>query len=156
MPSTSTIGLRSSRLRVLAPPEGIWLARKTSPWIGSSLPGRRSTGETRPAPAVARLCRGDHSDLPGVPILLLVNREEDFPQFILLILDAQNAKGAWSLRSVRQDTPVFLVLFSDSTTVQQACLHEGFAASGKSPGRFVPGSPESLDELVAKFRLGHL
>ncbi len=91
-----------------------------------------------------------------MPILLLVNREEDFPQFILLILDAQNAKGAWSLRSVRQDTPVFLVLFSDSTTVQQACLHEGFAASGKSPGRFVPGSPESLDELVAKFRQGHL
>lgn len=51
---------------------------------------------------------------------------------------------------------MFLVRFSDSTTVQPAWLHAGVAASGKSPGRFVTGGPESLDELVAKFRQGHL
>lgn len=88
-----------------------------------------------------------------MPILLLANYEEVFPQFILLILDAQNAKGSWS---VRQDAPVLLVFFSDPTAAEQAFLDGRFAANGKASGRFVAGGPEALDDLVATFRQGHL
>ncbi len=86
-------------------------------------------------------------------ILLLANLEEVFPQCVLLILDAQNVKETWS---VRQGAPVFLVLNSDPTTVQQAFLDRGAAANREALRQFVAGGPESVEELVAKFRLRYL
>jgi hypothetical protein len=51
---------------------------------------------------------------------------------------------------------VFLMLFSDPTTVQEAFLDDGFAENGNASGRFVAAGPETLQELVAKFRKGYL
>jgi len=96
---------------------------------------------------------GRVADDPDFPFLLLANQAEGLPQFILVILDRQNGKETWS---GRKDAPVFLVLFADPSTIQQPFLDDGFAEIGKASGRFVAMGPESLEELVAKFRKGYL
>jgi hypothetical protein len=48
-----------------------------------------------------------------------------------VILDAQIGKEPGS---VRENGPVFLMLFSDPTTVQQAFLDDGFAENGQGVG----------------------
>lgn len=92
-------------------------------------------------------------DDPDFPVLLLANLGEGVPQFLLVILDARNGKQTWSLR---EDAPVFYLLFVDPTTIQQAFLDEGFAGRGQPSGQFIAGGPDTAEELMAQLREGYL
>lgn len=89
---------------------------------------------------------------PDFPVLVLAGTNEGLPQLLLVIVDARNGKETWSLR---EDSPVFFMLFSDPTTVLQAYLDEGFTANGKPSGSFDVAGPEAAEELMAELRESH-
>lgn len=90
---------------------------------------------------------------PDFPMVLLANRSEESPQFVLIILDARNGKETWSIGG---DTPVFYVLFADRTTIQQAFLDHGFAVRGEPSGEFIAAGPGEAEKLLAQLREGYL
>ena len=123
--------------------------------------GPRAFGETHYPPGVPNLADpgllaqfiplsiSRLAEDPDFPVLLLANRGEGSPQFILVIVDARNGKETWSLR---EDAPVFYVLFNDLTTIHQAFLDEGFASRGTPSGHFIAAGPEAAGELLARLR----
>jgi hypothetical protein len=90
---------------------------------------------------------------PDFPMLLLANRAEDTPQFLLVLIDARHGRQTWS---IREDTPVFYLLFADPGTVQQAFLDQGFALGGPPSGEFLAAGPEGAERLVSQLREGYL
>ncbi len=90
---------------------------------------------------------------PDFPMLLLANRGEEAPRFLLVIIDARNGRETWSLW---EDAPVFYLLFADSTTVQQAFLDQGFALGGAPSGEFIAAGPEGAEGLASQLREGYL
>lgn len=89
---------------------------------------------------------------PDFPALFLGNTTREFPQFLLVILDARNGKETWSLR---EDAAIFFLLLADPETIQQAFLDEGFAATGTPSGTFTAAGPQSAEHLLARLREGH-
>ncbi len=89
---------------------------------------------------------------PDFPALLLGNTASEFPQFLLVILDARNGKDTWSLR---EDIPILFLLLADLRTVQQGFLDEGFVTRGFPSGKFIAAGPESAEGLLARARESH-
>jgi hypothetical protein len=89
---------------------------------------------------------------PDFPALFLGNTGREYPQFLLVILDARNGKQTWSLK---EDATIFFLLLTDPTTVQQAFLDEGFATTGKPSGKFIAGGPEAAEHLLVRLRESH-
>ena len=90
---------------------------------------------------------------PDFPVLLLANRGEGSPQFLLVIVDARNGKETWSLR---EDAAVFYLLSDDLTAIHQAFLDEGFASRGTPSGQFIAAGPEAAGELLARLQTRHV
>lgn len=107
------------------------------------------TVQDRFAPISLAMLDGD----PDFPAVLLANRGEGAPQFLLVILDARNGKETWSLRD---DAAVFYLLLAAPTKIQQAFLDAGFADRGTASGEFVAAGPGEAEELLGRLREGYL
>ncbi len=86
---------------------------------------------------------------PDFPVLLLARASEGPGQFLLVLVDARNGKDTWSLA---EDRAVLFMLLSESATVLETYLDEGFAADGTPSGRFRAAGPDQVAELMAKLR----
>jgi hypothetical protein len=72
---------------------------------------------------------------PDFPMVLLMNKEEETPEVMLLGLDARNGEATWSLET---DPIILIVTFTDATTIQSLYVDAGFARQGKASGKYAP------------------
>ncbi len=89
---------------------------------------------------------------PNFPGLFLGNITGEYPQFLLVILDARNGKETWSLR---EDAAIFFLLLTGPGKVRRAFLDEGFASRGNPSGTFMEGGPEGALHLLERLRETH-
>jgi hypothetical protein len=80
-------------------------------------------------------------DNPDFPMLILIHKEGEEPQAMVIGLDARNGKDTWSLAS---DPIILIVLFSDPSTISAVHVDAGFSEKGKPSGIYMavkdPGS----------------
>jgi hypothetical protein len=81
---------------------------------------------------------------PDFPMVLLMNKEEDTPEVMLLGLDARNGEETWSLES---DPIILIVTFTDAKTIQSLYVDAGFAGQGKASGKYAPLDNKSSSAL---------
>lgn len=88
---------------------------------------------------------------PDFPVVFLGNLAEEFPQYVLMVVDARNGKETWSLG---EDPVILYFLFSDDRTIRQVLLDRGFVERGHPSGQFLAGGPEAVKDFVARLEEG--
>ncbi len=90
---------------------------------------------------------------PDLPMVMLVSRDEQSPEMLLVGLDARNGKETWSMLS---DPIVLVAMFESPTTIRQLDIDPGFLSQGEASGSFerVPNPRlETLPDLLRSIAL---